>query len=96
MEHVKRPFEYGGYHFTPEGRLPYMQLAVVAISEHLSSDFEMELTDYSWNSKYPWSSENFYHAAGECYYDLFRCEENGKTYIPGEHELFLYLANPQV
>lgn len=95
MDHLKRTFEYGGYHFTPESQLPYMQLAVVAISKNLSSDFEMGLTKYAWNSKYPWSADDFYQAAGECYYDLFRCEENGKIYIPGENELFLYCANPK-
>ena len=43
-------------------------------------DVEWKKHNYSW--------KEFYEASGDSQLDLFRCIENGKLYVPCEHELF--------
>lgn len=57
-------------------------------SKHISSDFEMGMSKYSWGFR-DYSHDGFYKAAKDSKSDLFRCVSNGKTYIPGTNELFL-------
>ena len=43
-------------------------------------DIEWKKHEYSW--------KGFYEASNDNQMDLFRCVENGKLYVPCEHELF--------
>ena len=43
-------------------------------------DVEWKKHNYNW--------KEFYEASGDSQLDLFRCVENGKLYVPCEHELF--------
>ena len=63
-----------------------------AISKRISIDAELGLCEegYAYPSKFPYSYEDFYKAAGGHEYDLFRCVENGKIYIPCHHDLQIY------
>lgn len=87
MKHNKKKFYYGGYTFIPIKRLTEKQLEFNTITKHLHSDRELALTTYEDTYNY----RDFYEECGEKYYDLFRCEENGKIYIPCENELFEYV-----
>ena len=82
-------FEYGGYHFTPVGKLSGAGAAFDAISKHLRSDRELGISSYDWGLR-PYSHASFYTASPVKDADLFQCEENGRLYLPGEHELFHY------
>lgn len=87
FEHIEATFEYMGYHFTPFKRL--FQKELDNLCEHMKSDFELGFSTYEWK-KVDYDYEEFYAACGEKWFDLFRCEENGKTYIPCGNELFEY------
>ena len=89
MKHNKDSFKYEGKTFTPVKRLPYGQLELQAITPYLKSDRELNLNTYEKTYNY----DNFYNACGEIYYDLFRCEDNGRVYIPCQNELFEYTKN---
>ena len=41
-------------------------------------------------NKIDWSYEAFYSACGNITCDVFKCLDNGKLYMPGSNELFLY------
>ena len=86
---MKASFEYGGYHFTPVGKLSGAGAAFDAISKHLRSDRELGISSYDWGLR-PYSHASFYTASPVKDADLFQCEENGRLYLPGEHELFHY------
>lgn len=45
---------------------------------------------YPERQKFRYDYEAFYKASTDKDCDLFRCEENGKIYVPGKNELFLY------
>ena len=95
MKHQQTLFEYYGYHFIPQERLPAEMTYLKEMNKHLKSDFDLGFSNYSWG-KHPYSYESFYSAHGykvddEYYYDTFLCKENGKIYIPGEHELFQWI-----
>lgn len=84
-------FEYNGYHFEPERNLKECEdKNLYTLSKHLRSDRELGMCDYDWK-KCNYSLEKFYTASCGSKCDLFRCVENGKLYIPGEHELFEFI-----
>mgnify|MGYP003453408546 CR=1 FL=1 len=89
MKHNKETFEYLGYHFTPEKRLTDNQLELKNVSLHQSSDKDLGFNTYTWK-KHDYNYDEFYEAYGEKWFDLFRCKENGRLYIPGQNELFIY------
>lgn len=91
MKHEKKSFGYLGRTFIPVKRLNGKESEFDIISRHLSSDRELGFATYSWK-KQNYSYDEFYKACGEKYYDIFRCEENGKIYIPGQNELFEYMS----
>lgn len=84
-----RTFVYNSYHFTPVKQLKSEELSLKAASAHIYSDRELGMMDYE-EQKHAWNYNAFYEASGGSSMDLFRCEENGKLYLPGEHELFGY------
>ena len=88
----KRTFEYGGYNFFPVRKLEGAESGFFAILKRISIDAELGLCEegYAYPSKFPYSYEDFYKAAGGHEYDLFRCVENGKIYIPCHHDLQIY------
>ena len=88
----KRTFEYGGYNFFPVRKLEGAESGFFAISKRISIDAELGLCEegYAYPSKFPYSYDDFYKAAGGHEYDLFRCVENGKIYIPCHHDLQIY------
>ena len=88
----KRTFEYGGYNFFPVRKLEGAESGFYAISKRISIDTELGFCEegYAYPSKFPYSYEDFYKAAGGQEYDLFRCVENGKIYIPCHHDLQIY------
>lgn len=81
-------FMYGGYHFTPAGKLPSGYDFITA-TKYLMSDYEVGIGKYG-QAKYNYSHADFYKASGNSEADIFLCLENGLYYIPGEHELFRY------
>ena len=83
-------FEYLGYHFTPVEILKGKDANFFAISNHLKTDRKLGFSKYDWKKK-NYSHEGFYAAYGKADYHLFRCEENGKIYIPAGNELFEYM-----
>ena len=75
-------FEYGGYHFTP-----YMKLTGKAgqfVNMARGVNYKAPIID-----KKQFSYEDFYAASPIRNCDLFKCEENGKIYIPA-YNLFEY------
>ena len=88
----KRTFEYGGYNFFPVRKLEGAESGFYAISKRISIDTELGFCEegYAYPSKFPYSYDDFYKAAGGHEYDLFRCVENGKIYIPCHHDLQIY------
>ena len=91
-------FIYGGYHFTPYG----------LFSEKENSDFkyltrklctDTEIGFFNADNiagrtrKYRYNYKAFYAAAGNSTFDIFKCSENGKLYVPGEFELFCYMED---
>jgi len=88
----KRTFEYGGYNFFPVRKLEGSESGFFAISKRIAIDTELGLCEegYAYPSKFPYSYDDFYKAAGGHEYDLFRCVENGKIYIPCHHDLQIY------
>lgn len=84
-------FKYSNYHFEPERNLKECEdKNLYTLSKHLRSDRELGMCDYDWK-KYNYSLKKFYKASCGSKCDLFRCVENGKLYIPGEHELFEFI-----
>ena len=88
----KRTFDYGGYNFFTVRKLEGAESGFFAISKRISIDAELGLCEegYAYPSKFPYSYDDFYKAAGGHEYDLFRCVENGKIYIPCHHDLQIY------
>ena len=83
------PFEYLGHVFIPIKQLSNEELNLKNISFHIYSDTELGMSDYEWGTL-PWDYKAFYKASHESNMDIFQCRENGKLYLPGEHELFGY------
>ena len=90
-------FEYGGYHFIPERRFSASENDFHTIARRQRIDREMGICElgYAYESKYPYSYEEFYAASPDKECDLFRCVENGRLYLPCEHDLQEYMETPQ-
>lgn len=75
-------FEYGGFHFTPYMKLTGAAGEFVNMARAINHKSTLFM-----ESRF--SHEDFYAASPirEC--DLFKCEENGKIYIPA-YNLFEY------
>ena len=87
---MRKVYEYRGFHF-----IPYSKLGVVYSMRDiiLRSDPELGFSDGDYSgikSKYAYSHENFYKAVNDSKMDIFKCVENGKLYVPCDHELFIY------
>ncbi len=62
-------------------------------SKRLAHDHDLGIADLSYfYSIYPYSHDDFYEAARQSKCDIFLCEENGKLYVPGQNELFMFLG----
>ncbi len=87
-------FEYGGYHFLPVGVINRTKTHE-EISKKIASDKTMGIWSASYNkiygkSKVEYTHKGFYSACGNIFCDVFKCLENGKYYMPGVNEIFLY------
>jgi hypothetical protein len=82
-------FEYGGYHFTPYRKIRKSKDSFIKIMERVRTDRDLGLSTYE-DRKADYSHAGFYEASTDKTCDLFRCEENGKIYIPCANELFEY------
>ena len=83
-------YEYGGKHFIPHSKIGKID-SICDIK--LRSDIELGFFDSDWAGrrvKFKYSYKEFYEAMGNSKMDIFQCVENGRLYIPGEHELFIY------
>lgn len=85
-----KPFEYGGWHFTPVRPFDKSDGDFFKISRHLRTDAEMGLCTYKERKKFDYSYDSFYNASTDKQCSVFRCEENGLLYVPGLNELFIY------
>ena len=83
---AKNSFRYGGKVFTPFRKLTSKELRLESSTKYLRSDRKLNLSTYV--GTYTW--EGFHDASPEKDYDLFKCEDNGKIYIPCLNELFEY------
>lgn len=81
-------FEYNGYHFVPIGKIG-SERTLQEITNKTVSDNSLGMSVYK-ESRLPYSYDKFYLAAHQSEADVFRCIENGKTYLPGTNELFEY------
>lgn len=86
----RKTFEYGGYHFTPIRKFHKKEGDFFTISKRLASDPNLGLCTYQDRQKAPYDYKGFYTVATDKECDVFRCEENGLLYVPGENELFIY------
>lgn len=95
---TEQTFEYGGYHFTPERQLSSTESSIESISRHQRIDPELGFCrkNYNYKSKFEYSYDKFYAVATEKEFDLFRCEENGKLYIPCENDLQEYVEENRI
>lgn len=83
-------FSYGGYHFIPVRQFEKDEGDFFTLSKRLETDPALGLSAYQERQKYPYSHKDFYAATADKTCDIFRCLENGKLYVPGERELFIY------
>lgn len=83
-------FEYGGYHFTPVRQFKNGENDFGVISKRIESDPVMGLSAYKDKQKFPYKYNDFYATAPDKLCDIFRCEENGRLYVPATNELFIY------
>lgn len=90
-----KDFQYGGYHFVPERWFSEKDRDFFAISRRLRIDCDLGFCKlgYAYESKFSYSHQAFYAAAGNTDSDLFRCVENGKLYLPCENDLQRYMEN---
>lgn len=91
-----KTFEYGGYHFTPYRQFGKKEGDFFVLSRRLEIDRDMGLSAYPERQKFPYVYKDFYAASTDKTCDIFRCEENGRVYVPGERELFLYHEPPNM
>lgn len=83
-------FSYGGFHFIPVRQFEKDEGDFFALSKRLAIDPALGLSAYEERQKYPYAHKDFYAATADKTCDIFRCLENGKLYVPGERELFIY------
>lgn len=91
-----KEFEYGGYHFIPYGFFTKRENDdFKLLNSKLRTDMALGFFAHDdvagRKQKYPYSYESFYTAAKDHTFDIFKCRENDKLYVPGENELFEYL-----
>ena len=84
-------FVYQGYSFVPVGRLPERS-TLENTTPFLASDPSLGMSRYE-NGRRAYSHDDFYKASGNSTADVFRCEDNGKLYLPGDNELFAYTGD---
>ncbi len=85
-------FEYGNVHFVPVG---VVNDSFEKLSKNIESDMKLGMWSVNYHGhneicKRNYSRIGFYEACGNIKCDIFKCLENGKNYIPGENEMFLY------
>ncbi len=92
IESTPNSFEYNGIHFVPIG---VVNESFTKCSKNIESDMELGM----WNVNYKghnklckrnYNRMDFYEACGNLKCDVFKCLENGKFYMPGDKEMFLY------
>lgn len=93
----RKVFEYGGYHFIPERQFSVNENDFSYISRRQRMDRALGFCEpgYAYESKFPYSHKSFYAASPDKECDLFRCVENGRLYLPCEHDLQEYVETPQ-
>lgn len=87
-------FEYGGKHFLPVGVIG-QKTTLYEQTNHISTDRDLKIWDKNnetvyGKAKVSYSHSDFYAACKNIKCDIFKCLENGKNYLPCEHELFEY------
>lgn len=86
-------FKFGNYTFKPNGKLKKIDSICELI---LRTDRNLRIWDkqseqfFNLPASKLYSHKSFYEAMGNSEDDLFLCIENGKTYLPCEHELFQF------
>lgn len=92
-----KTFEYGGYHFTPVRQFTKKENALTKIAQKLRTDIELGFCKkgYAYQSKFNYANSDFYVASTDKNCDIFRCEENGKLYVPCENDLQEYIDENQ-
>ena len=85
-----KTFCYGGYHFSPVRCFEKNEGDFFALTKRLEIDPELGLSAYKDRQKYPYQHEDFYAASTNKNCDIFICLENGRLYVPGTRELFIY------
>ena len=90
-------FIYGGHHFIPFGFFPKKEKgSIKLLTRRLRTDIDLGFFADSniagRTQKYRYDYEEFYTAAGDHTFDIFKCTDNGKLYVPGAHELFEYMG----
>lgn len=83
-------FEYGGYHFTPVRQFRKKEGDFFTLSKRIESDPELGFSEYEQRQRFPYNYKEFYTASTDRSCDIFRCEENGRLYVPASRELFIY------
>ena len=83
-------FSYGGFHFIPVRQFEKDEGDFFALSKRLAIDPVLGLSADAERQNHPYSHKEFYTATADKTCDIFRCLENGKLYVPGERELFIY------
>jgi len=88
-EFEKNPavFEYGSKHFLGVGQLPPPKERDLSRTLCYDPNIDFETRN---GDKVQYNRADFLDAAGTSKCDVFRCYENGKLYVPTEHELFRY------
>ena len=95
---AENEFIYGGYHFTPYGLFSEKENSDFKyLTRKLRTDTELGFFTYDniagRTRKYRYNYKAFYAAAGNSTFDIFKCSENGKLYVPGAFELFCYMED---
>lgn len=90
-------FIYGGHHFVPCGFFTKQENNdLKKLTRNLRTDAELgffaDRNVAGRTQKYRYDYDEFYAAAGDHTFDIFKCTDNGKLYVPGAHELFEYMG----
>lgn len=90
-------FAYGGYRFIPYGFFTKqenndLRLLTRKLRTDTDLGFFADSNIAGRIQKYRYDYDEFYAAAGDHTFDIFRCTDNGKLYVPGAHELFEYMG----
>ena len=86
---MSKSFEYGGHTFTPHRKFRKSEGDFFDVNRRMRSDQSLGLCTYAWR-KADYSYDSFYAASTDKDCDIFRCEQNGKLYVPALNELFEY------